>query len=688
MVQWEQLVPRRFQVHILVVSLIVLAAGCVQLRFVVGLVGVSDRFGRDDPASGGRSRSVGARVAEHSLAFLYTSSPIDPVKAQAALLWSRRAAEVREAVRHAWTGYQMHAYQADDLKPVSRTGHDWMNARATFYDSLDTLHIAGLEREFEAAVAEISPSVLNLWSPSIPTSVIYPLKTFEYHIRVVGGLLGAFMVSGRRHLLHSARRAADCVLAAFDEPAHPPRRFIRIAHPRRTPLLWGLAAVLDGIRMTYDPMVWSNTLSGIGTFSLELRVLSRETGDPKYRAAAARLQRVINKEWNILGRPARLPMWWSTPPPSWASRYFRAPTASSVSYGRRVGLGSGGDSFYEYLVKNMLIGDDGEGASGSEQRRGDGEMAVGSEPWSTMGSMYDAFVSDAATPSSRVLYYPPRRPRRSNSTAARARNADGAAATFASVTEGDGPAHQTHLACFGGGLLGLGARFLGGHASDIGMARSVTEMCADAYAATPTGLGPESMRVEADGSLRKTSSRSEQRYHLRPETIESLFVLYRTTGDERYRERGWELFQAIQRHCRVDAGYVGLKSVWRVPDGDPANMDDYMPSFFIGETLKYFFLLFSDDDLIPLEDWVFNTEAHPFSRSARCGSADAGTQFRGGPCTGAEHEAWLAMLPWDLVGVLTAAVGLRCVGCACTCPCGRRWSGHCSRTRTRLCLRL
>ena len=240
---------------------------------------------------------------------------------------------------------------------------------------------------------------------------------------------------------------------------------------------------------------------------------------------------MINKEWQTLGRPARLPMWWHTPPPSWASRYFGAPTFSRVSSGRSVGLGSGGDSFYEYLVKNQLIADAGDGGNGSDDS---------SEPWLAMGSMYDAFVADAATPASRVLYYPPRRPRRgrfnvTGVTGARAQNAGSAAAAFASVTEGDGPAHQTHLACFGGGLLGLGARFLGEHhASDVAMARSVTEMCADAYTATPTGLGPESMRVEADGSLRKTRSTSEQRYHLRPETIESLFVLYRTTGDERY----------------------------------------------------------------------------------------------------------------------------------------------------------
>lgn len=32
----------------------------------------------------------------------------------------------------------------------------------------------------------------------------------------------------------------------------------------------------------------------------------------------------------------------------------------------------------------------------------------------------------------------------------------------------------------------------------------------------------------------------------------------------------------------------------------------------MAETLKYFFLLFSDPSLISLDDYVFNTEAHPF----------------------------------------------------------------------------
>ena len=42
-----------------------------------------------------------------------------------------------------------------------------------------------------------------------------------------------------------------------------------------------------------------------------------------------------------------------------------------------------------------------------------------------------------------------------------------------------------------------------------------------------------------------------------------------------------------------------------------ANQDDVQQSFFLAETLKYLYLLFSDDDLIDLKQWVFNTEAHP-----------------------------------------------------------------------------
>lgn len=98
-------------------------------------------------------------------------------------------------------------------------------------------------------------------------------------------------------------------------------------------------------------------------------------------------------------------------------------------------------------------------------------------------------------------------------------------------------------------------------------------------------------------------------YILRPEAIESLFILHQLTGNPIYREWGWEMFQAIDQHCKVEYGYGAYPDVrqeGRVPD-------DRMESFWIAETLKYHYLLQSPDHDISLERYTFNTEAHPLS---------------------------------------------------------------------------
>ena len=65
--------------------------------------------------------------------------------------------------------------------------------------------------------------------------------------------------------------------------------------------------------------------------------------------------------------------------------------------------------------------------------------------------------------------------------------------------------------------------------------------------------------------------------------------------------------QAIEKHCHVGAGYSGIRDV----TDTNLNHDDVQQSFFLAETLKYLYVIFSDDSLIPLDKWVFNTEAHP-----------------------------------------------------------------------------
>jgi hypothetical protein len=566
-------------------------------------------------------------------------------------VWAERAEEVREAILHAWKGYRQYASTSDDLKPLSKTGHDWMYARATYFDALDTLYIAGLDSEFEEAVHDIMPrfallSPFTYLTQGVPTSLVYPVKLFEYNIRVVGGLLGAYSVSGRRELLHAAARAADLVLVGgFGTANDLPRKFARLAHPQRAPLQWMLAKLLDQTRATYDPEVWANSLSGLGTFGLELRVLSRETGDPKYLQALEGLQAEVYRLWLAQGKRPLLPEVFATPPPAWAqwvsSKARRATSRPATRGAGAEALDSGGDSFYEYLVKEQLL--------------------TPGEHSEHLAGMYDVFADSLHSDQSRVIDYGP----------------DSKATAMISFPAGSRGTRQlqTHLSCFTGGMLALGARYLQSRAAsaDASLALRVTEQCVQSYMMTPTGLGADRANV-LRGKLSQSHGAGDSRYHMRPEVVESLFVLYRTTGDRKHREAGWQIFQAIVRECRVESGgFTGLKSVWG-RSMDPGNRDDYQPSFFLGETLKYLFLLFSPDDVIPLDAFVFNTEAHPFTLRARCkGPLVAGLV----PCTGPERDSMLQRMPMDVVVLVLAVWGVyyladkkawvRLCGCYCCC---------------------
>lgn len=85
--------------------------------------------------------------------------------------------------------------------------------------------------------------------------------------------------------------------------------------------------------------------------------------------------------------------------------------------------------------------------------------------------------------------------------------------------------------------------------------------------------------------------------------------MWRMTKEQKYRDWAWDAAEAIEQHCRVESGgYSGLKDV-RFAN---SLKDDVQQSFFFAETLKYLYLIFSDDDILPLDKYVFNTEAHPF----------------------------------------------------------------------------
>lgn len=167
-----------------------------------------------------------------------------------------------------------------------------------------------------------------------------------------------------------------------------------------------------------------------------------------------------------------------------------------------------------------------------------------------------------------------------------------------------------HLACFAGGMFGLGsATFADAETrrSHMEIAKDLTNTCHESYNRTATGLGPESFRF-TDAVEARAVRGNEKYYILRPEVVESYFYLWRLTKDEKYRQWAWEVVLALEKYCRVDGGFTGLRDVYNSSPNAPK--DDVQQSFFFAELLKYLYLIFSDDQLIPLDQWVFNTEAH------------------------------------------------------------------------------
>lgn len=102
---------------------------------------------------------------------------------------------------------------------------------------------------------------------------------------------------------------------------------------------------------------------------------------------------------------------------------------------------------------------------------------------------------------------------------------------------------------------------------------------------------------------------NDRHYGLRPEAIESVFYMYRITGDNIWRQKGWKMFEAVQSATQTDTANAAMKDV----TSNLGTLDDTMESFWLAETLKYFYLLFDDPSNLSLDEWVLNTEAHPMS---------------------------------------------------------------------------
>lgn len=109
---------------------------------------------------------------------------------------NERQRAVVAAARHAWNGYKKYAWGHDNLKPITKSSHDWFGLGLTIVDSLDTLYIMAMEEEFDEA--------RNWIETNLKLDADRDINLFEVTIRVLGGLLSAYHLSGDKMFLTKA----------------------------------------------------------------------------------------------------------------------------------------------------------------------------------------------------------------------------------------------------------------------------------------------------------------------------------------------------------------------------------------------------------------------------------------------------------------------------------------------------
>ncbi|KAF9170960.1 hypothetical protein BGX20_008281 [Mortierella sp. AD010] len=372
---------------------------------------------------------------------------------------------------------------------------------------------------------------------------------FETIIRYLGGLLSAYDLTGEKALLDKAEELGGYMLNAFQNRDFPASR----------------VAIKESLN--HAP-VHNFALAEVGSIQLEFSRLSMLTNNPIYDKKAQRIFEILGSATSEL--PGMFPVLVQDGEGRHYSN-FKA-TVNGMA-----------DSFYEYLLKEWILLD-----GKPKLFRQMFEKAVDSI------TKYMVLTPEDGSKDHVVL---------------------GIVSSSSKYVEPE----MEHLACFMGGSLAMGAKYFD-RPDDFELAKKVTQGCYLGYTHSLTGIAPETMKFEKgrDSNTFISNSKSyyirqsgkNAKYILRPETIESLWILYRLTGEKKYQDQAWEIFQSIEANCRTSIAYSGLRDV-----NSKGSYDDKMESFFLAETMKYLYLMFSTPDVISLDDFVLNTEAHPLRRT-------------------------------------------------------------------------
>ncbi|TGO34316.1 hypothetical protein BHYA_0203g00210 [Botrytis hyacinthi] len=493
-------------------------------------------------------------LVQHQFSKAYTDDAIT----------KKRREAVREAFIRSWKSYKSHAWLHDELLPVSGGFKDPFGGwAANLVDCLDTLWIMDLKEEFYEAAAV---AVQLDWSNTTESGI----NLFETTIRHLGGLLGAYDLSKEPTLLEKAVELGNMLYMAFDTPNRTPGFWLTFEDVKAGRQLAG----------THDPS------SGPTSLSLEFTRLSQLTGDDKYYDAIERMRQFLERTQE----QSLLPGMWPT------MVNFREGT---VRGDNSFSLGALADSLYEYLPKMVILLSGRKGSASYEKmyRR-------------AMDVVIEHVLFRPMLPGKEDFLF--------------------AGTTFVHEDGIHLVPEMQHLTCFIGGMFALGGKIFGID-DHIVIGDRIARGCGWVYQSFPTGVMPEiyaliecptleqcnwdneKWKREGDQSLTHGFRHArDPRYLLRPEAIESIFIMYRLQGKEDLRETAWNMFEGIMRSTQTPLANSAISNV--TVSGE-TEKEDSMESFWMAETLKYFYLIFSSPDTISLDEYVFTTEAHPFRRA-------------------------------------------------------------------------
>ncbi|KAH6692622.1 mannosyl-oligosaccharide 1,2-alpha-mannosidase IC [Plectosphaerella plurivora] len=494
-----------------------------------------------------------------------------------------RQQAVKSTFQKAWSAYTQNAWGCDELRPLSQACANHHNGwGAAIIDSLDTLWMMGMHDEFQQAVDFVARID---WNNSTRPRCNPHIANIQY----LGGLLSAYDLSHDPILLEKATELGGMLYSTFDTPSRLP------------PFVFSFQDLHEG-KLMPDPY---QSAAALGSLSLEFTRLAQLTGQNKYFDA---IDRIMQGFSDIQGTTLLPGLW-----PAYINVRNSFEVPSNVFR-----MGGDSDALYEYLPKMYAL--------------------LGG-----LNPSYEQMYRRASTAARNNLLFRPMVPESEESSdilflgAALVDETSGKAAHLAEMD---------HHTCSAGGTFALAGRLLS-RPEDVKVGESLARGCAWAYSSTPSGLMPEKAqllrcpsievpcawdedrwlerlaRPEIDSSPRPQSTErlprgfwriDNPRNLLRPEAAESLFVLYRVTGKNDLRDAAWDMFRAMERAAATSSGdvFAALADVtWPFEDGAAEHLDE-MGVFF--QTLKYFYLIFSDPGFMSLDDWVFNTEAHPLRR--------------------------------------------------------------------------